>query len=68
LYNSKANAESKASIIKIDKNSDGSIANQFKQKVTELTAKIEEAEKDIDQLEAKIEKMTIELQEIKGKN
>lgn len=63
LYNAKSSVESKASIIKLDKKSDGSIANQFKEKLVEITAKVEAAEKDIAQLEKKIGKMEHEINE-----
>ena len=63
LYNTKSNIESKASIIKVDKKSDGSIANQFKEKLVEITAKVDAAEKDIVQLEKKIGKLQHEIAE-----
>ncbi|MDZ4807939.1 MAG: hypothetical protein SGI96_06670 [Bacteroidota bacterium] len=63
LYNAKSNIESKASIIKVDKKSDGSIASQFKEKLVEITAKVEAAEKDIAQLEKKIGKLQHEISE-----
>ncbi|MCY7310332.1 MAG: hypothetical protein LH619_06110, partial [Chitinophagaceae bacterium] len=63
LYNAKSNIESKATIIKVDKKSDGSIASQFKEKLVEITAKVEAAEKDITQLEKKIGKLQHEISE-----
>jgi hypothetical protein len=68
LYQAKANIEAKASIIKPDKKSDGSVANQFQERLVEITAKVEAAEKDIAQLEKKIEKMEKELADIKQEN
>ena len=61
LYTAKSNVESKASIIKVDKKSDGTIANQFKERIVEITAKVEAAEKDIAQLEKKIAKLEHEI-------
>ena len=61
LYTAKSNVESKASIIKVDKKSDGTIANQFKERIVEITAKVEAAEKDIAQLEKKIGKLEHEI-------
>lgn len=63
LYTAKSNVESKASIIKVDKKSDGTIANQFKERIVEITAKVEAAEKDIAQLEKKIGKLEHEISE-----
>jgi hypothetical protein len=68
LYSAKQHAESKTSIIKVDKKSDGTIANQFLNRVKELTQKIEVAESDIAQLEKKIEKMEGELLKIHNKD
>ncbi len=64
LYNTRSNIESKASVIKVDKKSDGTIQNMFAQKLEEVTIKITDSEKDITQLEKKIEKMKKELDEI----
>lgn len=63
LYQAQSNIEAKASIIKVDKKSDGSMANMFKERLVEITAKVADAEKDIAQLEKKIEKLAIELNE-----
>ena len=63
LYTAKSNIESKASIIKVDKKSDGSIVNLFKERLVEITAKVEAAEKDIAQLEKKIGKLQNEISE-----
>ena len=63
LYTAKSNVESKASIIKVDKKSDGSISNMFKERLVEITAKVEAAEKDIAQLEKKIGKLEHEISE-----
>ncbi len=64
LYTAKSNIESKASIIKVDKKSDGSISNMFKERLVEITAKVEAAEKDIAQLEKKIGKLQNEISEV----
>jgi hypothetical protein len=66
LYQAKANAESRTMVIKVDKNSDGSILNQFNQRITEITTKVTEAEKEITQLENKIQKIENELMEEKN--
>jgi hypothetical protein len=66
LYQAKSNVEAKAGMIKVDKNSDGSIANQFKERLVEITTKVADAEKDIAQLEKKVEKLEQELTEIKN--
>jgi hypothetical protein len=64
LYNAKSNIEAKASVIKVDKKSDGTIANMFTERLVEITAKVAGAEKDIADLEKKIEKIEKELTEI----
>ncbi len=61
LYQAKANAESRTMVIRVDKNSDGSILNQFNHRIIEITAKVSEAEKAITQLETKIQKIESEL-------
>ena len=63
LYQAKDNVAAKTLNIKVDKKSDGSVANMFTQRLTEITAKVTEAETDIAQLEKKIEKLQKELKE-----
>ncbi len=65
LYQAKANIESKTMTIKVDKKSDGSIANMFNERLIEITTKVNGAEKDIADLEKKIEKIEKELKPIK---
>ena len=57
LYHAKTNIESKTLVIKVDKQSNGSIAAQFNERLTSITTKVADAEKEIEQLQKKIVKM-----------